>query len=238
MTALILVAGIVVVSLLRDRIVSTQNWTVSVAGSAKFYAEPDTAKIVMGVQLDKAPTAQQALDQLNKKMNEVYNAVKAAGIPEEQIKTQNFSLFPQYDYVDGVSKVSGYNANQMLTVTVKDLSENQKMVSAVIEAASNAGVNQIQNVTFEVSDIETLKQEARVNAIADAKKNAKELAKSLDVDLEEIVGWWENSNYPMYNDMGMGGGAELAKGMFSGSPVVPSGQQEFRIDVTVNYLID
>ena len=173
------------------------------------------------------------------KINNIIKAVTDAGVNKEDIKTQNYTLAPQYDYINSgnanSNTLTGYNANQTVVVKIKDLKNNQDKIAKVIAAATKAGVNQIAGVTFEAADANALKQEARLKAIADARSKAQEIAKSLDVDLGDIIGMWENMiSSPEPIDaykMGMGGGN-------AASPIVPSGKQEMVIEVNVNYQID
>lgn len=230
---ILLLAGIVIVAILRDRIVNQPNWQVSVTGRGIVSYEPDVAIITMGVQVDKVNKADQALTQLNEKINNVIKAVEEVGVTKENIKTQNYSLYPQYDWINNVQTPGGYTASQLLMVKVTNLSVNKDLVSQVIAAATKAGVNQIQGVSFDSSNIEDLKQEARLKAIADAKNKAGSIASNLGVRLGKVIGWWENPvtlpGMPYYNEMGGYGGGG------NSTPSVPSGNQEIIMDVSINY---
>lgn len=233
---ILLLAAVVIVAILRDRIVNKQYWQVSVSGRGSVSYEPDVANITMGVQVDKVTRADQALTQLNEKINNVIKAIEGVGVAKENIKTQNYSLYPQYDWINNVQTAGGYNASQLLVVKVTNLSENKDLVSQVIDVATKAGVNQIQGVTFDSSKLEDLKQEARLKAIVDAKNKASSIAGNLGVRLGKVIGWWENPigapGLPYYNDMG-GYGA----GGGSGAPAVPGGSQEIIMEVSINYQV-
>ncbi|HBH16940.1 MAG TPA: hypothetical protein DDW92_01630, partial [Candidatus Veblenbacteria bacterium] len=102
LVGIILLAGIVTVAIIRDRIVNQPQWQVNVTGQGKIFYQPDTAEVVIGLQVDRAYSAELAMKQLSDKMDKIVAAVKAADVPAEDIITQNFSLYPQYDYRDGV----------------------------------------------------------------------------------------------------------------------------------------
>jgi len=232
--AIICLAGIVVVSILRDRIVSQQYRQVTVTGQGRLNYQPDIAIVTLGVQIDKAPLAEDALNQLNTKVNSIISALKALGISAENIQTQNYSVMPQYDYKDNVSVVGGYNANQQLTVKITDYDKNLGNLNQVIAAASKAGANQILNLSFDASNLSDLKQQARVKAIADAREKSGALAAAAGVELKNIANWWENliQPVPSYNyamGAGIGGGG--------GVPQVPSGSREIIIEIGVTYNI-
>lgn len=233
MTGIVLIAAVLIVALVRDRIVNNQNLQVSVAGLGRVAYMPDVAKVNFGVQVDKARSAEEALSTLNSNIDKVMKALTDLGIEQKNITTQNYSLYPQYDYVEGVSRPAGYNASQQVTVKIEKFSEKDNLVGRAIAEVTKAGVNQINGISFEAADIEALKNEAKQKAIADAKEKAKEMSKNTGVRLGKIIGWWENY-YPIdtYAD-GKGGlmNAELS------SASVPSGQYEVLVEINLNYRI-
>ena len=241
---MLLVAAIVIVALVRERIVNPNLNQVTVNGEGKISYQPDIATITLGVQVDKATTAEEALRLLDEKMKGIIAAVKTAGIAEGDIKTKTFSLSPQYDFKDGVSTVSGYVANQQLEIKARGIDKNSEIVSQAVAAANGAGVNQILSVSFDVSSLNDLKQQARIEAIKDARSKASALAKAAGVKkLKKVVGWYENvvQSPDAQNDYGYGGmGAEKAtlSSRPSVAPQVPSGNQEIIINVGVNYEVD
>jgi len=235
---MLLLAGIITVSILRDRIVNPPQWQVSVIGQGKIKYQPDIAIVNLGVQIDKAETAQLALDQLNNKMTAVLKAIKDLGVPPEDIQTQNFTVFSQYDYVDGKTIPAGYNANQQVVIKVRNLGQNSDSVNSIITKSSEAGANQINGVSFDVSNLEDLKNQARIKAIEDAKGKAASLAQAAGIRLKKVVGFWENiiqapgSPIAYYAD---GKGGANIPGTGGGS--VPSGLQEIIIEVSLNYQV-
>ncbi len=234
---MLLITGIVVVSILRDRIVNQNQWQVSVMGQGKVSYQPDIAIVNLGVQVERVSTAESALSQLNKKMASVLKAIEELGIAAEDIQTQNFTVFSQYDYIDQVSVLAGYNANQQLSVKVKELDKNPDLVSNIIIKASAAGANQVNGVSFNVSNLESLKDQARIKALEDARRKAASLASAAGVKLKKVVGWWENlvqapgiaTPYSYDGKGGAGGGTT--------SGTIPTGQQEIIIEIGLNYQV-
>lgn len=235
--ALVCLAGIITVSILRDRIVNKQYRQVTITGQGRVSYEPDIAIVTLGVQIDKVAKAEDALNQLNSKVNSIIAAIKAAGISEENIQTQNYSLMPQYDYKNNVTVVGGYSANQQLAVKITGYDKDQAKLSQVIAVASKAGANQVLNLSFDVSNLNDLKQQARIKAIDDARAKSGALAAAADVKLDDISSWWENllqaptpysSNYS--GAMGAGG-----IGGGGGVPQTPSGSKEIIVEIGVTY---
>lgn len=235
---IVAITSITIVSIIRDRIVDNQQNQVSITGQGRIAYQPDIATVTFGVQIDKVSKAEDALNQLNEKIKKIVAAVAGQGISQDDIITQSYTLYPQYDYVGGVSVPSGYNANQQIAVKVRDIKNNPNKTSSVIAEASKAGVNQVIGISFDVSDLESLKQQARVLAIADAQSKAGNMSKAAKVKLGEVVGWWENyvqgpgiaTQTYLGSDKGGMGGASGAV-----SPTVPTGSSEIVMEMNISY---
>lgn len=224
--------GVVIISILRDKIVNSNNNQVSVTGRGEITYQPDVASVILGVQIDKSAKAEEALISLNEKVNKISIALNSLGITD--IKTQNYSLYPYYDYIDGINVLSGYNANQQIMVKVYDIDKNIELLNQVVSKSTEAGANQISGITFEGSNIEDLKQQARILAVTDAKKKAEALSTSIGVSLGEIVGWWDNTVSPSYNySYGVGG----MGGSESGGANVSAGTYKVIVELSLNYKI-
>lgn len=239
---IVFLAAIIIVSLLRERWTNPIQNQVTVYGQGKVEYQPDEATITLGVQVDKVWSAEGALRQLNDKITRIMEAEKALGLTEADIKTGNYNLSPQYDYKDGVSTVAGYNANQNLIIKVKNIIEDRDKTSRVIAAASGVGANQVLGVEFKPSDIEKLKQKARLAAIADAKSKAPEMFKASGIRVGKILGWYEN-NVQLPGDiqrdyaMGIGGAEGMGGAKMASSPQLPAGTQEIIIEIGLNYQV-
>jgi len=235
--AMLLVGAIVIVAIVRDRIVNPPQYQVSITGQGKVSYKPDIGNVVLGVQVDKADTAQEALTDLSGSVTKILAAIKAAGIPEADVQTMNYSLLPQYDYKNEVAKLAGYSANQQVVVKVRQMGVNNENISKLLAATTKAGANQVLGITFDVSNLEKLKQQARIKAILDARSKAGILGKAAGVRLGRVVGWWENliqaPGVMSYSGIeGKGGAAGM-----SPSPIVPSGTQEVIIELSLNYQV-
>lgn len=238
--AILVLGAIVSFAILRDRFVSQQYKNVTVNGQGRVSYSPDLAVITLGVQIDKVAKADEALSQLNDKVKNIIKEVKAVGISEEEIQTQNYSLYPQYDYKDNISVVSGYNANQQLVIKVSGYDQDKEKLNRVITVASRAGANQVSSLVFDSSKLNDLKQEARLKAIEDAKSKAQDLAAKAGVELKEITGWYENLISPLPNNSYV----DYAKGGIGGmgganatSPETPAGEREVVMEIGVSYSI-
>ena len=117
---------------------------VMVTGDAIVQAQPDTAILTVSVvtQGRNALTAQQ--DNANKS-DAVVRALKSAAGAGAEVKTSGYSLQPQRIYKEGQPPtITGYEARNSVTVTMSDLTK----VGAVIDAAAQAGANDVAGISF------------------------------------------------------------------------------------------
>jgi uncharacterized protein YggE len=165
--------------------------TITLNGRGTVDHAPDIAMISLGVQIE-APTAAAAMQQQAAKMNEVFAAVKAAGIAERDMQTSNLSLNAAYDYpTNGKPKLRGYVASNQLTIKVRKIDGLGKTLDAVVKG----GGNTINGVSFSIDKPEPLMDEARVSAIKDAANKAELYAKAVGYRVKRIVTVSENEGY-------------------------------------------
>jgi uncharacterized protein YggE len=78
----------------------------------------------------------------------------------------------------------------MVEVTIRDLDA----AGRVLQAATDAGANNVWGISFELEDPKPLVEQARVKAVENAKLNAVALAKLSGVQLGAIVSVTEGSS--------------------------------------------
>ncbi|MDP2638896.1 MAG: SIMPL domain-containing protein [Candidatus Azambacteria bacterium] len=203
--------------------------TVSFIGEGKVTAAPDTAKAEIGLTTEGKDTIS-VQNENSSKMNAVIKFLKEQGIKEGNIKTNNYSLSPKYEYNKGKSTLVGYILNQNLTVSIRNLSK----VGDILDGAVLNGANQINSISMFVDNPEELKNKAREEAVKQAKEKALAASQAAGFRLGRVIGFSENSagGPPMfYEAMGKGGG-EVAV-----APQIEPGSQEIKINITLTYLI-
>lgn len=207
--------------------------TLAVNGTGKAYLTPDIAYIYIGVQTENADAAE-AVAENNTKAQKVVDAIKAFKIEAKDIQTTNFSIFPQQQY-DENGKLTGviYMVNNTVYVTLRDIEK----VGEVIDAAVTAGANTINNIQFDVENKAEALSEARKAAVADARRQAEELAAAVDVSLgavQSMSSYTSGMPVPMYE--GKGGGGVFAD-QAAAAPV-SAGQLVVQVDVSIVYAIE
>ena len=152
---------------------------ISVSGEATVSAAPDLAQIDAGVAND-AKTAKEASDANNAAMGKVLLALKGAGIDEKDYQTSRLSLQPQSAANrSGPVVVVGYRASNRVTIRLRDVTK----VAGVIDTLVSAGANDIGGINFMVSQPSKLLDDAREQAVADARRKAEIYAKAAGVTL-------------------------------------------------------
>ena len=153
----------------------TSPRTITVTGQGEVLAAPDYGTIDVGVTTS-ATTVAAALQQNNAEMTRMVASVKKAGVAETDMQTTQFSVAPQHPRTErggeDYSKVIGYSVSNRVTVTVRKI----PLLAQVIDAASQAGANSVGSVVFQVKDRDALKDQARTQAMRDARRQAQILA--------------------------------------------------------------
>lgn len=162
----------------------TMERTITVSATGTADAEPDQARITSGV-VTEAPTAREALSKNTEAMTKVVAQLKSKGIEPKDIQTASFNVEPMMDYhKDGQApKVRGYRVSNQVVVLVRDLAN----VGSVLDEIVTAGANQVQGFAFEVSKAETLRDEARKEAVVNALRRAKLLAEAAGAEVGHVL---------------------------------------------------
>lgn len=156
---------------------------LSVSASADAKRVPDVATISTGV-VTQATDANAAMRANAVQMDKVMKAIRAAGIAERDIQTSGISLNPQYKYAENTPPtITGYQANNTVSVKVRDLSKLGKVLDTLVEQ----GANQVNGPSFEVDKPDEAYDEARLGALKKAKARAQTYADALDLKVRRIV---------------------------------------------------
>jgi uncharacterized protein len=196
---------------------ATTTDSVTVTGVGTVDAVPNEAHMSFGAET-RRDTAQAAVAANGDAMRKILNALREAG--GRELATQWVSAYP---YTDEAGQVNGYVASNSVSA-VSDVED----APALIDAATEAGANQITGPGLSSSNAEALYRQALAKAIADARLDAEALAKASNRSLGGITTIVEDgaiSPEPY---------REAAKAADSATPVVP-GQQETSATVSVTF---
>lgn len=195
--------------------------TISIQGEGKAQVRPDVTIVELGVTTD-GKTVEAIQKENTNKMNEILKAVKALGVEEKDIQTQQYSIYPQYNWNEGVRQDAGFQIDQRIKIKVRD----EMITGSLIAKSAELGANQIGGLQFEIDDPSLFEQAARRDAIKDARDKAQALADELGLTLVRVVSFSESSGgtpimprmYAMEAMDGVGGGLP--------APQIEPGEQE------------
>ena len=143
---------------------------------------PDIAYVSIGVHTENA-SANEAVSGNSTQAQAVITAIKGFGVAGKDIQTTDFSINPQQQ-TDSNGKVTGilYVVDNTVYVTVRDLTK----LGNLLDSAVNAGANNISSIQFDLADKTAALSQARLAAVADARKQADELTKATGVSLNVV----------------------------------------------------
>ncbi len=203
---------------------SEPSRTVTVTGYGSAYGAPDVVMVGLGVSIANADV-KAAMDESTARMNAVMDALRAAGVAPEDIRTDQFSIYQDYGPVPmgGDQAEPLYRVSVGVTVTVRETAK----VGELLATAVDAGANMVNYIQFDIADRAALEAEARDLAVADARTRAELLAKAFGLAVGEPLTITEGSGYagPV---MGMGGGGGMPR-----AEAAPISEGTLRVDMQV-----
>jgi len=232
-TIVSLLALAVVPSLAQE---SVQPNTITVTGTGSASGAPDIANLEIGVETIDADLAT-AYSSTNTRIDEVIQALVDAGVAREDIRTVGLNVYqdryggPQPAMNESGEPTPVYVVSNNVRVTIRDIAN----VPTVLNAAIEAGANNIYGLNFAIEDSAALASEARAEALEDARSKAAELAGLAETELGNIVsivevqGGFDPYNQFATNAVGLGGGGEAA---------IEPGQLSVNVQLRVTFSIN
>jgi len=198
--------------------------TVSVSATGRVSAEPDIAYISAGV-VTEADTAKDAIARNNATMGKLIDGLKGAGVAAKDIRTTMLNVEPRYTQPkDGrAATINGYRVTNQVRLTVRDV----KRLGEILDQAIALGANQISQIAFDVTNAETLKDEARKQAMENARRRGELYARAAGAQLGPVLRISE-------------GGVDMPVGLvkFAGHGVpIEAGTRRLEVEVQVVYAL-
>lgn len=217
----------------------------AVSGEGKVVGVPDIARLTMGVITEGGNDAAKLQRENTDKTNKIIAFVNSKGVDEKDIKTEQYSVQPRFEYANcgfervGATcpppKIVGYTITQSISVKVR----NFGVVGDILSGAVTAGANNVYGPTFEIDDRTKLVDQARGEALAKARESAKAVARAGGFRLGKILsideGYYGGETYRSYDAYGKGG--DMAVASQANSPSILPGSQDVIITVNVRYEI-
>lgn len=208
--------------------------TITVVGTGSAFVDPDVARAVVGVNVT-APTINAASDEVDQRMTSVMQALDEAGIDSKDIQTSDYSIYfeerPRFEVVPGSVEQEPegqYRVSNQVRITIRQLDR----VGEILDAAVEAGANNVFGVTFTREDAEGARSQARVEAVENAQAKAQEYAGLNDLTLGSVVSVSEvvggSAPYGLVREA-------AAEGLGGGGPSISPGQLEVQVQIQITY---
>lgn len=206
---------------------TTNNQGIHVTGKGLVKVAPD--KVTIRSQIEhEGQSATSVKSQNDEVVDKVIKYLKSEGIADKNINTNYINLNKRYNYND---KTYTYVANQAISITLEDIGKYEEIIKGLLEN----GLNGINGVQFESSEIEKHKAEARRRAVLNAKEKAEALAAPLNQQVGSafMISEGKNNNYqPVYRAMEM-----KASDSGEDQETIAPGEMEVSVEVSVAFLL-
>ena len=201
---------------------------IVVFGEGSVNVAPDHAQINSGVRT-RAKTVKDGTEANSKVMAGIIAAMVKSGVPQKDIQTSRFSIQPAYAPAEPrvEQKLVGYNVSNQVRVTITQMDK----IGEILDQLVAAGVTDVGNIVFLVSDISTALDEARKAAIADARRKAEVYAQASDLRLGRIL--WVTEDAGMSQPILMR--AQSAPAAKLTSTPIEAGDETLRARVSVGF---
>lgn len=202
---------------------------ITAHGHGEVKVKPDIALLTIAVTTQSKNQAD-AVAQNSVRTTAVLKALKDAGIADKDIQTLSYTVQPQYDYNAKPPALKGYQVDNTVQATVRDLTR----VGLVIDKTTAAGASQISNVSFDLSDRSKAESEALALAVAGARRKAGVMAQAAGVDLGRLLTLTEGTDAGPVRPVFAGAMRSMAA---DSAPVTPIADQQITVtaDATLVY---
>jgi len=217
----------------------------SVSGEGKVVAVPDVAQFDFSVTTEGGKDLGSLQTDNTKKVNAAIDFVKSKGIDVKDVKTQNYTISPRYQTYNCYrplessvepcppAEIVGYTVSQDVQVKVRDFSKIGDILGGVV----TAGANTVSRLQFTIDEPDSVKSQARAEAIEKARAKAKEVAKAGGFSVGRLLSIDEYGQSPAYYGYGMGGDMAVKSVAAVPAPTIEPGSQDVTVSVTLRYEI-
>lgn len=207
--------------------------TITVTGEADVNVVPDEVVLSSSIETwDRDLT--RAKEENDRRIRRAFEVVQRAGIETKHFQTGHISIYRRNR--DAATKESGFAVSKALTVTLKDMSKFERLLSDLLEN----GVNSVQGIEFRTSELRKHRDRARAMALRTAREKAIAMAGELDQQIDRTTTITEESSSAWGWGRGYSNVAQNAvqvwngEGIESGNTIAP-GQLTVKARVVVAF---
>ena len=164
-----------------------------VNGQAKIMTTPDIVEMSLGIEsINKIVS--ESVQNVSVDHEKLISILLSKGVKENEIKTNRYTINPQYKYTKDGSELTGYKVSHYLSFTYRDIDKIGELIDTISYGPEAIGNNlRFNSINFSIEDPIVFESKLRENAIADAKRKAKELARFANITLGSPIYISENS---------------------------------------------
>lgn len=213
--------------------------TITTQGRGEVRVQPDSMTLSVAVESRDAVLAK-AREDNNRQMQAIHRSLKALGVANLQLETQTVRVSPIYapqQPRDKAPRITGYQVSNTVLVRVTnsrpDLLGEQS--TRIMDAALNAGANNVYGLNFYVHDMSQARAEALQKAVEDARRNAQAMAQAANVTIKGVHSIEGTPQYGGYvRPMAMMKAAAAPEMTMDSTPI-EVGESTITSDVTVRF---
>lgn len=204
--------------------ISDDSAKIKVNGEAIVNVKPDKVVINFGIEafdddLDDAKSKN------NKILKKALEMMKEIGIQENEIQAGQLSIEPKWKKEKDREELAGYVARNVFIVTQSNIERVEELITKLFDV----GVNYINGISFQTTELKKYQEQARELALKEAKEKAEKMASVLGQFVGDAVEIHENVNesswyyYSSWWGWGTGQLQEMSKSIPQG---IKSGKSE------------
>lgn len=183
-SGVILVVALIALFTLGDFSSPSAN-VVEVQGIATVEAMPDQIAVYFNIETE-GETSSEAENLNSEIFDEFLTEMIKLGFERSEIVTENFNVYPNYEWNDGERTENGYKATHSIKVEIS--SEESNLLGSIIDVGVDSGAG-ISYINFELSQElqNQYKAEAMKLAAEDARVKAESVAEGFDKKIGKLV---------------------------------------------------
>ncbi len=212
-----------------------------VTGQASVTVEPDLVLLTVGVET-MGETVAEARAEAAGAMDAIIEAVKARGLSEQDVQTQSFNIWPQYEFPEVTSGevrtrrqvLVGYTVNNAARIKIRDVDAVGEIIDDV--AAAGGDATRISGIDFSIEDPMPFMSQLREDAVKDALARAEHLASLTGVAVGDLIFIGEaGAGVPLAG--GFESEALMARAAFDQATSVSGGELRLSLNVRAAFSI-
>jgi len=214
-----------------------EHSTVLVSGIGIVLVQPDMVQMNINTSYT-AQTMQQAKREVDIKMQQIMNILKADNIEDKDIKTVSLSYDRELEFINGRSVLIGQRAEQTIVVTINDIINNPNRLPELLDKLTAIDRVIIRNIIFDTKDKTELFSQSRELAYQKALDKANQYAELSGQKIVKALRISEERNRDVLRVSSLSNVAYDGAGFSTGASPVPTGEQEVITEILVTFLIE